>query len=154
MFFLKILGGALIVLAGYEEEMERLLQSNPGLRSRFPYHYHFADYNADELMQIAFRLLEREDYLLTPDAEALLRDTIADTLKSKDRYFANARWMNQFIVSGVLPAMARRVMESDRANSVELYRTVERADVEEAVHRQVSLAGTVRKARPRIGFKA
>ena len=144
----------LIVLAGYEEEMERLLQSNPGLRSRFPYHYHFADYNADELMQIAFRLLEREDYLLTPDAEALLRDTIADTLKSKDRYFANARWMNQFIVSGVLPAMARRVMESDRANSVELYRTVERTDVEEAVHRQASLAGIVRKARPRIGFKA
>ena len=144
----------LVVLAGYEEEMERLLQSNPGLRSRFPYHYRFADYDAGELMQIACRLLEREDYRLTPEAEALLRDTITDTLLHKDRYFANARWMNQFIVSGVLPAMARRVMEHSLTDEVELYRTIERADVEEAVRRQASLTATAKTARPRIGFKA
>ena len=144
----------IVVLAGYEEEMERLLQSNPGLRSRFPYHYRFADYDAGELMQIACRLLEREDYRLTPEAEALLRDTITDTLLHKDRYFANARWMNQFIVSGVLPAMARRVMEHSLTDEVELYRTIERADVEEAVRRQASLTATAKTARPRIGFKA
>ena len=144
----------LIVLAGYEEEMERLLQSNPGLRSRFPYHYRFADYNADELMQIALRLLERDDYRLTPEAEALLRDTIEDTLSHKDRYFANARWMNQFILSGVLPAMARRVMTGEGREDVEVYQTIERADVEEAIRRQASLAATTKNARPRIGFRA
>ncbi len=144
----------LVVLAGYEEEMERLLQSNPGLRSRFPYHYHFADYDAGELMQIARRLLGREDYRLTPEAEALLRETVEDTLLRKDRYFANARWMNQFIVSGILPAMARRVMEGGPADEAELFRTVERADVEEAVRRQASLMSVARSSRPRIGFKA
>lgn len=40
----------IIVLAGYEDEMERMLQSNPGLKGRFSYRLHFEDYSADELM--------------------------------------------------------------------------------------------------------
>ena len=40
----------LIVFAGYEKEMDAMLNTNPGLTGRFPYKYRFADYNADQLM--------------------------------------------------------------------------------------------------------
>lgn len=145
----------LVVLAGYPDEMECLLRGNPGLRSRFPHHYHFDDYTADELMQIARNTLSVEDYRLTPEAESLLHETVEEAVRGKDRYFANARWINTFLASGVLPAMARRVMNgAERAVNADLYRTVERADVEEAVRTQMPRPQSSQAVRPRIGFKA
>ena len=52
----------LIVLAGYTKEMDAMLDSNPGLRSRFPYRYQFDDYDAAQLMEIARHLLEKEEF--------------------------------------------------------------------------------------------
>jgi len=43
----------ILILAGYKKEMEWFLQSNPGLRSRFPIHINFPDYTINELYQIA-----------------------------------------------------------------------------------------------------
>lgn len=144
----------LVVLAGYPEEMERMLQSNPGLKSRFPYHFHFADYGADELMQIARNTLEREVYVLVPEAEVLLRQAVEEALEHKDRHFANARWIKTFLVSGVLPAMARRVMQAGSAATVELYRNITRADVEEAMRTQVKVRASGTALPRRIGFRA
>ena len=142
-----------VILAGYDDEMERLLQSNPGLKGRFPYKFRFDDYTADELMQIAGHTLERGGYRLTPEARELLRGAVEDAVKHKDRFFANARWVNRFVTAGILPAMARRVMAADAtANDVELYSTVERADVAEAIRLQASASAA--QSRPRIGFKA
>ena len=39
-----------VVMAGYPDEMEELIASNPGLRSRFPKVIHFPDYTTDELL--------------------------------------------------------------------------------------------------------
>lgn len=135
--------------------MERLLKSNPGLRSRFPYHYHFDDYTVDELMQIARNTLSEEAYRLTPEAEVLLHDVVAEAVCRKDRYFANARWINTFLASGVLPAMARRVMQDERtAANTDLYRIVERADVEEAVRTQMFRPLSSATSRLHIGFRS
>lgn len=42
----------LVILAGYPNEMEQLLQTNPGLRSRIGFHIHFEDYTPEEMSQI------------------------------------------------------------------------------------------------------
>ena len=144
----------LVVLAGYGDEMERLFQSNPGLRGRFPHHFRFEDYDAGELMQIARRTLRRGDYRLTPEADAALCGVVAEALRRKDRYFSNARWMNRFISSGILPTMARRVMQGGQTDDADLYRTVQRADVEQAARVVLNPAPSLVPARPRIGFRA
>ena len=143
----------IIVLAGYEDEMERMLQSNPGLKGRFSYRLHFEDYSADELMQIATRFFKRNDYLLSDEAEQLLRETVAQTLAAKDRCFSNARWINQFIASGILPAMAQRVMQQPSGDAG-LYRTIERSDIEQAIGTLQPKATIKIMPRRRIGFRA
>merc|ERR1719453_836681 len=46
-----------VILAGYPDEMERLVSTNPGVRSRFPTSIGFEDYTEEELMQIAEQML-------------------------------------------------------------------------------------------------
>jgi stage V sporulation protein K len=57
-----------LILAGYGAEMDRLLQSNPGLRSRFPVHLDFPDYTVDQLLQIAEAMVTQRGYRLAAAA--------------------------------------------------------------------------------------
>lgn len=145
----------IVIFAGYADEMERLMAANQGLKGRFAHHLHFDDYTAGELMQIAHNLLAEHQYILADGAQVLLRSIVERVVAHKDCYFGNARWIKQFIESGILPAMASRVMhrlqatEPDRA----LLTSIEKDDVEAAERiyapRQVALC-----PRPRIGFVA
>ena len=106
----------LIVFAGYTLEMEAMLNSNPGLNSRFPYRYQFDDYDAVQLMEIAMRLFKRDDYILSPEAAKEMRSAIDQALKTKDQHFGNARWIEQFVRNGIIPAMADRVITAMNAD--------------------------------------
>lgn len=44
-----------VILAGYSDEMESMMQSNPGLNTRFPTIIEFPDYTTEELNEIACR---------------------------------------------------------------------------------------------------
>ena len=121
----------LVVLAGYTKEMESMLSSNPGLRSRFPFKYQFDDYDGAQLMQIALHLFEREDYILTAEAENELRKAIDQTLKMRLPEFGNARWIEQFVHNGIIPAMADRFFATGSAD----YQHVEASDVTKAFER-------------------
>ena len=58
-----------VVLAGYCDEMDAFIASNPGLRSRFPTVLTFEDYTLDELMAIAELFFSQKKYVLTDDAK-------------------------------------------------------------------------------------
>ncbi len=57
-----------IVLCGYKEPMEKLLDANPGLQSRFPNRFEFADFTIDELLEITRRRVKEYEYEFTPEA--------------------------------------------------------------------------------------
>ena len=102
----------LIIFAGYEKEMQTMLSTNIGLAGRFPYHYHFDDYSAEQLMEIACHLFEHDEYLLTPDAALEMQNTITQAIAQKPANFGNARWIEQFVRNGIIPAMADRIFST------------------------------------------
>jgi len=61
-----------IILAGYEKQMENFLASNPGLASRFATRVKFPSYTPAELLQIAESCVERRGDVLDADARPAL----------------------------------------------------------------------------------
>lgn len=77
-----------VIFAGYENEMNQLLQSNPGLRSRFKKFIHFEDYNVDELCEIVLQRANRTGYLLTDEAKDSLRRSLSEGVSSGNARYA------------------------------------------------------------------
>ena len=117
--------------------------------------FHFEDYNADELFQIACNLLKREEYRMTPETEAYLKETILEAVAEKDAFFHNARWVEQYMWDGVIAAMSDRVMSMPlKLESRELFQTIELQDVQVAFQKMKPLPSVAPVQRKRIGFVA
>ena len=122
----------IVIFAGYEKEIDRMMDSNQGLLGRFPYKFNFKDYTEQELTGIALNLLDEEEYILSPEAEELLRTTIADTVKHKTKKFSNARWIEQYVNNGIKHAQSDRLAQTSGNPSLENYRRIEVEDVRTA----------------------
>ncbi|KYO64461.1 stage V sporulation protein K [Thermovenabulum gondwanense] len=72
----------IVILAGYKDEMDWFLRTNPGLRSRFPIQIEFPDYTLEELIQIAILMAEKRQYKFTPEAIEKLKYILLDSKKS------------------------------------------------------------------------
>jgi len=86
----------IIILAGYRDEMDRFMETNPGLRSRFPIHIEFPDYSTDELLAIADMMLEQRQYKLSTGARDELR-LIIQTMSRLHQHNGNARLVRNLI---------------------------------------------------------
>ena len=62
----------IIILAGYEKQIEAFLSSNPGLASRFATRLKFPSYSPPEMMALAEAALDRRGEALDPDARPVL----------------------------------------------------------------------------------
>jgi SpoVK/Ycf46/Vps4 family AAA+-type ATPase len=90
-------GDLSIIVAGYPEEMENFLESNPGLKSRFNMHYDFPDYTPQDLMQIAEYTALKRALILNNEARELLYKKLVDSYRERDKTFGNARYVNSLI---------------------------------------------------------
>ena len=80
-----------VIVAGYPEPMERFIESNPGLESRFGKYFQFEDYNGAELMDI-FRLQCRKNqYVPDEETEKFCIDMFNEMYENRDENFGNAR---------------------------------------------------------------
>ncbi|MGD0239873.1 MAG: AAA family ATPase [Streptosporangiaceae bacterium] len=68
----------IIILAGYEKQMESFLSSNPGLASRFATRLKFPGYSPAEMMALADFALDRRREELDPDARPILWRTFEE----------------------------------------------------------------------------
>jgi probable Rubsico expression protein CbbX len=78
-----------VIFAGYKDRMDAFFASNPGMASRVVHHIDFPDYTPEELMEIAQRILERQDYRLSPAAEKAFREYLE--LRMERPRFAHGR---------------------------------------------------------------
>ena len=83
-----------VIVAGYPDEIESFLATNPGFASRFGETLTFADFAPAELAEIFERsFCLPTDYRLSDRARAELARITAELHAARDRSFANARAM-------------------------------------------------------------
>jgi SpoVK/Ycf46/Vps4 family AAA+-type ATPase len=96
-----------VIAAGYPEEMEAFVDSNPGLRSRFPKTIYFADYTDDELVQIFESLCAQSRYQCDDAGRAKLRTFFA--AQPRTRGFGNGRLARNLFEAAVARQASRLV---------------------------------------------
>ena len=103
----------IVILAGYTIEMENLLQSNPGLKSRFSYIFHFNDYTPEQLMKIGSFVMKKEQYEITPEAEKKLTQYVINAYSNKDEHFGNGRFITRLLTTKIIPNVSDRLYKMD-----------------------------------------
>lgn len=88
-----------VIFAGYPDKMEEFLESNPGLRSRIPYRVEFADYTAEELVEISKVIASEQGYFISESAAKKL--SIVYETARKQKGFGNGRYARNLVESAV-----------------------------------------------------
>lgn len=117
-----------VIVAGYEDEMEKFLNSNSGLRSRFPNVIHFEDYTADELLQIFELLCHKKQYAMTSEAKQLLHSFIKS---HKSEFRGNGRDVRN-LFEKVQKKQAFRLAKEEKCTAKMLMEIV-KEDIQEAI---------------------
>ncbi len=87
----------IVIVAGYDEEMQAFLDANPGLRSRFNRYITFPDYNAEELLQILENNANKIDYKIEEEAKQQIKDEYNKLLENIPQNFGNARSVRNYL---------------------------------------------------------
>ena len=103
-----------VIVAGYTEEMQDFINSNPGLRSRFNRYIQFNDYSDDELLQIFKSYVDEQDYILEDGTDEVIRNAIINIRSGEGDNFGNARSMRNYFEK-VISNQANRLIDIDSA---------------------------------------
>ncbi len=85
-----------VIAAGYEDDMQNFLKSNPGLASRFKTTIIFEDYNPEELMCIFQKLCTENCYEVDFDASQMIGNHFKCISEGRTKGFANGREVRNF----------------------------------------------------------
>lgn len=85
----------ILILAGYENEMRELIQSNPGFLSRIKEYFYFQSYSVEELTQMFEEMAKEIGFTISPGAKNAFSDLVYSL---KDGYhFGNARTVRNIL---------------------------------------------------------
>ena len=137
----------MLVLAGYPDEMKRMFEMNPGLKSRIPDSniYLFDDFTESELIEIAEKYLSRHQYNLSDEAQIALSERLRKDYTNRQKNFGNARHVINMIQTEIIPSMAVRVTNYTAIDENSLTE-IKAEDIPSHVGSQPV------RSRPRVGF--
>ena len=107
-----------VILAGYTDEMERMLNVNPGFESRIQFVINFPDYTAEELYMIFKGLCKKEDYKIASNIKKYLVKYFEIAKKSKN--FSNARFVRSLFEKIKIEQANRVIKEKENRNLIKL----------------------------------
>lgn len=105
----------MVILAGYSEEMDEFIKSNPGFASRIRNEIIFEDYTTAEMVQIAENMVKSRGMRFAPDTESTLYELLET--KSKVPDFGNARGVRN-VMDDVLEGMNERLANASAGKRI------------------------------------
>ena len=126
----------IVIVAGYTEPMERFINSNPGLKSRFNKYIEFPDYSIDELMQIFDMNCRKYDYTIEDSARSHVREKLSLMKLSSPENFANARAARN-LFEEIITNQAGRIAAMEHP-SLEDMKTITNDDLTDAEDEAIS----------------
>ncbi|MCI3131952.1 AAA family ATPase [Phenylobacterium aquaticum] len=117
-----------VIAAGYTQEMEGFLDSNPGLRSRFSRTITFPDYTPEETLEIFERQAKSADYVLSASAREAVRLELARR-RAATANFANGRDVRNLFERAV--ALQANRLGAATEITDDMLKTIEAADLAE-----------------------
>ena len=109
----------IVILAGYSKEMSTFLESNSGLKSRFPNVINFPDYTGEELMKIALVIATSKGYKVDENAKQPLQDYFTKVQANNSKESGNGRLARNEVEEAIL-AQSDRLVKNPEANIDEL----------------------------------
>ena len=140
-----------VIIAGYSNDIDRLLETNDGLRSRFSTRIEFDSYSAEEIVDIARVIAAGNDSILADDAAkqvleaaTLLRQSTSSGKPALD-VAGNGRYARQLVEAGEQTRDMRLARSLDfDALDVEQLSAISGADMAAAiasVHGRMNISG-------------
>ena len=108
-----------VIVAGYTDLMQKFINSNPGLKSRFNKYIEFPDYTAEELIAIFDMRCNKYGYVFTPEAREQVNAIIIEREKNKGPNFANARDVRN-LFEKIITNQATRIAELAEPSDTDL----------------------------------
>ena len=105
-------GDFVVITAGYRMEMDNLFRINPGFKSRFNYFLNIDDYSPEELYEILLCFAREKKYIISPQAEDIIKTVIRENYEHRDKDFANGRTMRQ-LFDAICKRQAERLQKND-----------------------------------------
>lgn len=112
-------GRLVVIAAGYEIEMNQFISSNPGLESRFNRIFNFPNYNAEELLQITYKLLVKSGYEISREAIQEIYNNLQVELIKNAINFGNARYCRN-LFEKIIQRQANRLSKLKKIDSKNL----------------------------------
>lgn len=104
----------IVIMAGYEEDMEELFKINSGLKQRVPHRIHFNNYNREELFEIYKLQISKScdfnDEFIS-EAKKFFEGINDEILKSPE--FSNARFVRNLADRTRIKALLRHTYDED-----------------------------------------
>jgi parallel beta-helix repeat protein len=110
-----------VIVAGYTKDMQDFLDANAGLASRFAKTLEFENYSPEELVAIAKRIAEIDDYVLAPGVDVGLHEWFLQIERGTN--FGNAREARR-LLEGMRKAQSGRLRALGRMPSRTELRTL------------------------------
>ncbi len=122
-------GKFVVIAAGYRNEINNFLNTNPGMKSRFDKYLHIEDYTADELFEIFKGQVKKKKFVITNDALELVKKVIGKMLDGKDKNFANAREVRKIVDEACAKQSERTSKLSEDEKTNDLLNTITAIDI-------------------------
>lgn len=115
-----------VVLCGYKDPMQKLIDLNPGLQSRFPNKFEFTDFTIDELLEITKLRIKEYNYTFTTEAWEKYVRILSSAYQTRDpQTWGNARFVCNQLERIYIQHASRCVKQQSRGKSALLSLTPE-----------------------------